>query len=143
MADRITFLKQAGALTLLGCCGGLTALLEGCKTTSIKFEVTEKQIKVERASVDAAKNGYVILRDDRIAFPICISRDENGTYTAIPLVCTHKGCELDAAGTRLVCPCHGSEFSIRGEVLSSPAEVDIARFPISEREGQLILTFAP
>lgn len=36
--------------------------------------------------------------------------------------CTHLGCVIsDVKGGKLVCPCHGSEFSLKGEALKGPA----------------------
>jgi Rieske Fe-S protein len=36
--------------------------------------------------------------------------------------CTHLGCRINhAEGSQLVCPCHGSRFNARGEVLHGPA----------------------
>jgi Rieske Fe-S protein len=51
-------------------------------------------------------------------------RDENGGLTVRSAVCTHLGCLVgwNAAGRSWDCPCHGSRFSINGDVLSGPAE---------------------
>ena len=45
--------------------------------------------------------------------------------------CTHKGCELQAQGDFLICPCHGSEFTNQGVVQNPPAEQDLQTFKIS------------
>jgi Rieske Fe-S protein len=51
-------------------------------------------------------------------------RDSHGVLTLRSAVCTHMGCVVgwnDAEGT-WDCPCHGSRFAPRGEVISGPAE---------------------
>lgn len=50
-------------------------------------------------------------------------RDENGQLHVVDTTCTHMGCELqwNAAERSWDCPCHGSRFSITGEVIEGPA----------------------
>jgi glycine/D-amino acid oxidase-like deaminating enzyme/nitrite reductase/ring-hydroxylating ferredoxin subunit len=51
-------------------------------------------------------------------------RDENGQLTLRSAICTHMGCRVDWNETEHTwdCPCHGSRFKPKGEVLSGPAE---------------------
>lgn len=43
--------------------------------------------------------------------------------------CPHLGCSLqkNPAGTQIVCPCHGSTFSLDGKYLHGPAKKDMTR----------------
>jgi Rieske Fe-S protein len=40
---------------------------------------------------------------------------------------------------RLVCPCHGSEFSFEGQVLEGPAERPLRRYEVGEEGNALII----
>ncbi|WP_197280020.1 FAD-dependent oxidoreductase [Bacillus sp. FJAT-27251] len=54
-------------------------------------------------------------------------RDENGVLHLVDTTCTHMGCELEwNNGERSWdCPCHGSRFSYKGEVMEGPAELPL------------------
>lgn len=48
--------------------------------------------------------------------------EEGTTIRVLSTRCTHLGCELRPHSEKmLICPCHGSRFSINGEVRRGPA----------------------
>ena len=57
-----------------------------------------------------------------------IVREKEG-FHAISLVCTHLGCLVKPVdndpGVGYACPCHGSTFTLTGEVLGGPAPKDL------------------
>ncbi len=54
--------------------------------------------------------------------------------------CTHLGCRVmwDEAGRRFRCPCHGSQFSAEGAVLSGPATRPLKQYAVRVLEGRLV-----
>ena len=52
-----------------------------------------------------------------------LARMEDGGFLALSRSCTHLGCTVPwvAKENKFICPCHSSEFDIRGEVISPPA----------------------
>lgn len=50
-------------------------------------------------------------------------RDKNGILHVVDTTCTHMGCEVkfNSAEISWDCPCHGSRYSIDGEVIEGPA----------------------
>ena len=62
------------------------------------------------------------------AVPLFIRKSDDG-FTAVRLRCTHRGCQPDPEADRLVCPCHGSEFTFDGKVLNGPASEPLDRLP--------------
>ncbi|MGW8061252.1 Rieske (2Fe-2S) protein [Streptomyces ziwulingensis] len=71
---------------------------------------------------------------------VVVSRDADGVLKAFSTVCTHAGCPIgELEGTRLVCPCHGSEFDARtGEVLRAPATAPLIGLPVEVKQGRII-----
>ena len=58
---------------------------------------------------------------------VVLAQPAAGHVVAHSAVCTHAGCAVQAAGTRLSCPCHGSLFdAFTGAVLRGPAPAPLA-----------------
>jgi cytochrome b6-f complex iron-sulfur subunit len=64
-------------------------------------------------------------------------------FVALSSICTHQGCTVnyDASSGRLVCPCHGSIFSIEGSVVNGPALSPLQVYKVSEQGN--VLTISP
>jgi glycine/D-amino acid oxidase-like deaminating enzyme/nitrite reductase/ring-hydroxylating ferredoxin subunit len=60
---------------------------------------------------------------------IAVARDEDGTLHAVSARCTHLGCIVawNSAERSWDCPCHGSRFSVDGDVLQGPAVKPLRR----------------
>jgi glycine/D-amino acid oxidase-like deaminating enzyme/nitrite reductase/ring-hydroxylating ferredoxin subunit len=74
----------------------------------------------------APGEGEVIRRDGT---PLAVSRDDEGDLHVTSAVCTHMGCLVhwNDGEQSWDCPCHGSRFSMDGEVLDGPAVEDLTR----------------
>ncbi|MBX7116895.1 MAG: FAD-dependent oxidoreductase [Myxococcaceae bacterium] len=57
------------------------------------------------------------------ANPVAAYRDDDGTLHVVSGICTHLGCTVsfNTAEKSWDCPCHGSRFSVDGDVLVGPA----------------------
>lgn len=88
------------------------------------------QGKIERPDITAAdlhndEGGVILFHGKRAG----AYKDKNGNITVVDTTCTHLGCEVEwNSGDRTWdCPCHGSRFSITGEVVEGPAEKPLKR----------------
>ncbi len=133
--------------TCVLCLGGamLPPLVSGCQSTYYTQGVMESNgISVLRSEFDYLKKDqpmtrqYIIVRNDRMTFPICLYRFSDTYYAALLMKCTHKGAELNASGDHLHCPSHGSEFDNKGRVTQGPAEENLRSFAVTT-DGQKIL----
>jgi len=94
------------------------------KATTITFPLTGLSSGVTIA------NGVIIIKtSDEIR--VFLSR------------CTHLGCALQMCGTdRLICPCHGSEFSAAtGNVIKGPASEMLQELDFEISGDQILITF--
>jgi len=63
-------------------------------------------------------------------FYLC--RMEDGGFLAVSRKCTHLGCTVPWVDKekRFACPCHASEFDIKGDVVNDPASRALDIFPL-------------
>jgi glycine/D-amino acid oxidase-like deaminating enzyme/nitrite reductase/ring-hydroxylating ferredoxin subunit len=66
--------------------------------------------------------------------PVAAYRDDSGQLHLRSAICTHAGCTVHWNGFERCwdCPCHGSQFSIDGEVLAGPAAKPLDAGPALE-----------
>ena len=83
---------------------------------------------VKRASVDSIPRGEGRVVGTGVT-QRAVYRDEDGALHALSARCTHLGCTVNRnAGDRTWdCPCHGSRFGPRGEVVMGPAVSGLPR----------------
>ncbi len=86
-----------------------------------------------------AESGEVFLQSPDMERPVYVRRDGSGEIVALLASCTHRGCQPEPVGDRLVCPCHGSEFSLTGSVLVGPADRSLTRYDVSEQGEEVIV----
>ena len=70
---------------------------------------------------------------------ILVIRNDGKIYAANS-TCTHKNCAVRSKDGEIVCPCHGSRFSLEGTPTKGPAKISLYRYGISEDDkGHLIV----
>ena len=62
-----------------------------------------------------------------------LARLDDGGFLALSRSCTHLNCTIPwvSGENKFICPCHSSEFDIRGEVISPPAPRALDLYPVS------------
>ncbi|MGW5638218.1 Rieske 2Fe-2S domain-containing protein [Streptomyces sp. NPDC003832] len=93
------------------------------------------------AESEIAPGGAKLYRDHNVV----VSRDAEGGLKAYSTICTHALCPINKLeGTKLICPCHGSEFdATNGEVLQQPATAPLKELPVQARGGRIVAGPAP
>jgi cytochrome b6-f complex iron-sulfur subunit len=69
--------------------------------------------------------------------PIYVHQLPDGRLTAVSTRCMHRGCQVEPAADRFVCPCHGSEYTFEGRVLKGPTERPLVRYRVSADDAHV------
>ena len=127
--DRRRFLGALPAISASAACG-LTLGAVAC--TGFRYVTAAEapsRLVVRRESFE----GYpdVLVESTQTPRPIYLREIDPASYSAVMVRCTHRGCQPEPEADRLVCPCHGSEFTFSGEVLQGPAERPLTSFEVT------------
>jgi Rieske Fe-S protein len=73
---------------------------------------------------------------------VVVSQPAAGSYKAFSAVCTHQSCLVSRIeGTKLTCPCHGSQFSATdGSVITGPANRSLIARTVTASGDTLTIT---
>ena len=87
------------------------------------------------STADVPVGSGVIVGDVVVTQPVA------GDYQAFSAVCTHSGCLINqvADGT-INCPCHGSKFSLDGQVVNGPAARPLTPVSVEVQGDSIVLT---
>jgi Rieske Fe-S protein len=88
------------------------------------------------ATADVEVGGGVIVQDKYV-----ITQPAKGEFKAFSAICTHMSCVVgDVVDGEIVCPCHGSHFSIEdGSVTGGPAPAPLPEQAITVEGGEILL----
>jgi Rieske Fe-S protein len=83
---------------------------------------------------------------DSATYPFSLNREDETTFHAVDTRCTHAGCMVnvfESAAFAMICDCHGSRFSIRGEVSQGPAANNLWRYDTHFDGVDTVTVFIP
>ena len=72
---------------------------------------------------------------------VVVTQPSKGDFEAFSATCTHQGCTVNQiAGDKIICPCHGSMFSIKdGSVVGGPAPRPLPKENLTVKGGNIEL----
>ncbi|GAB3891631.1 Rieske (2Fe-2S) protein [Larkinella knui] len=127
--DRRTFFSlvgtSIGAIVLSNCLSSCSAPADGVAPAPTGGNTGLTLNLNDAANAKLKQNGGFMYKNGMI-----IARTKDGSFIAVSQVCTHAGVtvEFDAAGNRIHCPGHGSNFKNDGSVINGPAGSPLKTF---------------
>ena len=143
MSTRREFVVTGGAaaaVVVTGCGGGGSPSGPNPVPTPAPTPTPANEVRVTLPAVgETVPASGVVLRDP---VPLAVTRLAPGQVVAVTRICTHEGCTVDlptkSLGT-LDCPCHGSRYTVTGQVVNGPAPRNLFSFPTRIEGNQVVI----
>ena len=142
--ERRTMLRGAAvggvALPLLAACGG------GSDTSGGSSDGSSGGASQSGSGSGGGGGGTIATSDVPVgggkiltAQQVVVTQPTKGDFKAFTAICTHQGCLVTRVqGGEIICPCHGSQFSIKdGSPTSGPAQSALASKKVSVEGDQI------
>ncbi|MGH7597413.1 MAG: ubiquinol-cytochrome c reductase iron-sulfur subunit, partial [bacterium] len=133
MISRRNFLENLWKLSALGTVGLVLAECASGGLPLVRVREEEDYLKLALAEVPelAMPGGAVALSSaEQGELNIIVLHLGENEYIALSPICTHLGCRVRKARDGFDCPCHGSRYDLRGQVINGPAARPLTRFPV-------------
>jgi len=149
------FIKSAGAVVVVSSSGILSSILTSCSDnptdptngtplTTIQGTVVNNEISIAIASSPIEnKNTRALVKYNNGNGSILVEHNSDDTYKALSGICTHQNCvvsEFDGSNNVFICPCHGSQFDLNGNVKQGPATTKLSNYSTRVENGSLIIS---
>lgn len=137
--ERRKFLQQSCHLCLLSLAGFAASTIESCAGTNAiyKTNIRNKMVEVPISLLQGKK--MVVVRPAESDFDIAVRPEQDGTYKAIVLACTHHDNPLNVTGNGFICMLHGSQFDLEGNVTHGPASIALEQFKTALTNDNLLI----
>lgn len=86
-----------------------------------------------------AQSSFQLIEAKGLFYNIGLRKENDGTYTALLLRCTHADNQLTPTGNGFKCNLHGSAFDTEGRVTQGPAEKPLTKYPTEVVNGNIIV----
>jgi Rieske Fe-S protein len=86
----------------------------------------------------ARQDGFTQVVDRTVVYLV---KTSDGTVRAMHSTCTHLGCRTsyDRETRRILCPCHGGVYDLRGNVIDGPPPAPLAAVPTRIENGNVMV----
>jgi cytochrome b6-f complex iron-sulfur subunit len=129
--SRREFLSLAGA--------ALGAAASGCAGVPVLQPLVDEgriSISLDELTTTGGTNQAVLVDAPQRKYPVIVTY-QHGKPRAFSSRCTHQGCRVQPNKGFLVCTCHGSSFTLEGEVVRGPASSPLEELPARLEGGRI------
>lgn len=118
--------------------GMVVGSLSSCATLPV-YKTTIADSKVTVPVTLFAQGDFQIIQPKNMYYNIGLRKENDGTYTALLLRCTHADNQLTSTGNGYKCSLHGSAFDKEGRVTQGPAEHALKKYQTNVINNQIII----
>jgi len=126
--DRIKFIKTSVAMCFSGVTGA-SMFLESCQKSK---KSTTPQGPSVNFTLDLTQSSNAALNTSggSVASHSVVIINSGGSFIALAETCTHQGCNVyySKSNNLLMCPCHGANFNMNGDVTAGPAPSPLKKY---------------
>lgn len=140
--ERRKFIKATCQVCLLAAAGSVLPSFisyAGHKSKVYKTELNENNQAIIPLAL-FEENKLQIVRVKKTFYDIAVHQQEDGSYMALLMKCSHMDNQLQATDEGFRCSLHGSEYDAAGVVTKGPAEVSLTKYETIINEGNLLIT---
>ena len=136
--DRRDFLKKSCTFCLAAGAGYMLGSFSSCASIPVFETALDGHVVRVPRSLFAEGDTHVI-RVAEMEFDIGLKREQNGTFTAALLRCTHASNPLTYTGSGYVCSLHGSAFDAEGNITRGPARNPLQQLPAKVSGSEIVI----
>jgi Rieske Fe-S protein len=139
--ERRNFIKSTCRACLLGAAGASLIDLAGCSPSTgnaiTKAEIMDDKVAISLAAFE--KNRLQIINPKKYPYEVAVQKQQDGTYKAMLLKCTHYDNQVQQDGNGYSCSFHGSRFDKEGKVLKGPASEPLLQLKTSINSTDVVI----
>lgn len=131
VSRRDLLIKAAKTVLGVTVVGVATPLLDSCSAGNL---TGTRPVKTTFDVSKLTQDGQALVTKDYgpQGAPVLIVRQAAASYYALSMLCTHAACFVGAPSQGvMVCPCHGSEYNMMGQVLRGPAYAPLHQYALT------------
>ena len=140
--QRRQFIKTGCSFCLLAAAGTMLPTLlsyPGSKNKVYKTTINEnKQAEIPLSLFETGNLQFVRIK--HWYYDIAVHKEEDGTYTAILMKCTHMDNQLSVNADGFECSLHGSHFDKKGAVTQGPAELPLTTYATTVQDQSIFIS---
>lgn len=138
--ERKDFLKSTCKLCLLGAAGYLLPSMTGCASTVLSVyntTIDNNSLKIPLKIFE--ESSFQIIKPQGWYYDIALQKQNDNTFSAILLQCTHQENQLNIATNGYSCSQHGSLFDKTGKVIKGPADIPLKKYNVVIDKDKIII----
>ncbi len=138
--DRRSFLRSSCQACAAFALTPAVVSMQSCASGAKMLTVENGMLTVPMDTL--GMNKTAVVSGQGLANKLLIVKRDDGTYTALELLCPHKGGPLNETGSQLECEWHHSRFDLEGKVLGGPAKANLKTYPVEVGRNALLVKVA-